>query len=156
MALIRSALDPEKTGFVTYPTFTELCAIRIGERGDDGDGPGSEGNNDAEEEEEEEEEEKVKKRKGKHRKQPKGGRKQGKASGRDIEEVHEGYALFTHGSAGPISLQRLRRVARELRQEVDDTLLADMIDYANGGQGVRQGVGFDDFQEVMRRAGVFA
>ena len=64
------------------------------------------------------------------------------------------YKLFTHNSSGPITISHLRRVARELREEVDDKFLADMINEANGGEGAGKGVGLNDFESVMRRAGV--
>ncbi|KZF26627.1 EF-hand superfamily Ca2+-modulated protein [Xylona heveae TC161] len=71
------------------------------------------------------------------------------------EEVETAFRLFTHGAEGPISLAHLRRVARELREEVSDDVLRDMILEANGGEGVHRGVRLEDFEAVMRRAGVF-
>ena len=65
------------------------------------------------------------------------------------------FKLFTHNSSGPITMSHLRRVARELREEVDDKFLADMINEANGGDGASRGVGLDEFESVMRRAGMF-
>ncbi len=65
------------------------------------------------------------------------------------------YNLFTHNSEGPITLAHLRRVARELREEVADDVLRNMILEANGGEGVTKGVGLEEFENVMRRAGVF-
>ena len=73
-------------------------------------------------------------------------------------EVRAAYTLFTHGGPGPITLSHLRRVAKELREEVPDNVLRDMILEANGGvegTGNTGTVGLEEFEEVMRRAGVF-
>lgn len=42
-----------------------------------------------------------------------------------------------------------------LKEDVDEQLLKDMILEANGGAGVARGVGVDEFDGVMRRAGVW-
>jgi hydroxyacylglutathione hydrolase len=71
--------------------------------------------------------------------------------------------LFTRGGAGGaaaapadvITLAHLRRVAAVLKEDVDEELLKDMILEANGGQGVVRGVGMDEFDGVMRSAGVW-
>ncbi|KAJ4145563.1 hypothetical protein LMH87_004411 [Akanthomyces muscarius] len=73
-------------------------------------------------------------------------------------EVDEAFALFTNhqeGGAGAITLAHLRRVAAVLKEDVDEELLKDMILEANGGAGVARGVRMDEFEEVMRRAGVW-
>ncbi|KAF2126373.1 EF-hand superfamily Ca2+-modulated protein [Dothidotthia symphoricarpi CBS 119687] len=76
----------------------------------------------------------------------------------NAEEVGAAYQLFTHGSAGPITLAHLRRIAKELREDVPDDVLKDMILEANGGvrnQGRDAGgVGLEDFESVMKRAGL--
>jgi hypothetical protein len=77
-------------------------------------------------------------------------------------EVDEAFRLFV-GSAGGggggagevLTLAGLKRVAQALKQDVDEALLRDMILEANGGAGVTKGVTRDDFEEVMRRAGVW-
>ncbi|KAJ5246446.1 hypothetical protein N7468_001429 [Penicillium chermesinum] len=69
-------------------------------------------------------------------------------------EADEAYRLFTRGTSGPISLSMLRRIARELKENVDDELLKDMILEANGGAGVHAGVTLEQFHDVMMRAGV--
>ena len=46
----------------------------------------------------------------------------------------------------------LKRVARELKEDLDDSVLRDMLREANGGG---RGVSIEDFEGVMRRAGVF-
>lgn len=74
-------------------------------------------------------------------------------------EIAHAFSLFTHSTTrSNITLQDLRRVARELREEVDDRVLILMIEEANGAAGresVGRGVGKDEFEGVMRRAGVF-
>lgn len=70
-------------------------------------------------------------------------------------EVEHAFKLFTRGSNGPISLGQLRKVARDLKEAVDDDLLKDMIKEANGGSGVNAGVNVEQFREVMMRAGIF-
>jgi Ca2+-binding EF-hand superfamily protein len=71
-------------------------------------------------------------------------------------EVDSAYQLFTKGAEGPISLNHLRRIARELKEgSVGDDLLKDMIIEANGGAGVSAGVTLEQFHDVMKRAGIF-
>lgn len=69
------------------------------------------------------------------------------------EEVVKAYSLFTKGEEREITLNDLRRVARDLREDVPDAILKDMVREATGG-GLG-GVGMEDFESVMRRAGVF-
>lgn len=68
------------------------------------------------------------------------------------EEVAKAYRLFTKGDERDITINDLRRVARELREDVPDNVLKDMIREATGG-GLG-GVGKEDFEGVMKRAGV--
>lgn len=70
-------------------------------------------------------------------------------------EVEHAYQLFTRGTQGPIQISHLRRVAHDLKDNVDEELLKDMIREANGGHGVNAGVSIEQFKEVMMRAGVF-
>lgn len=70
-------------------------------------------------------------------------------------ELDEAFRLFTNNQEGPITLAHLRRVAAVLKEDVDEELLKDMILEANGGAGVVRGVKMDEFDEVMRRAGVW-
>lgn len=70
-------------------------------------------------------------------------------------EMHEAYRLFTNGHNGPITLAHLRRVAAVLKEDVNDEVLKDMILEANGGAGVAKGVEIDEFDGVMRSAGVW-
>ncbi|KAK1831557.1 Las1-like protein [Podospora conica] len=76
-------------------------------------------------------------------------------------EVDEAFALFAGAGGGGgaqkvITLGQLKRVAALLRAEdVSEEVLRDMILEANGGAGVGKGVGRDEFDGVMRRAGVW-
>ncbi|THC94823.1 hypothetical protein EYZ11_005695 [Aspergillus tanneri] len=71
-------------------------------------------------------------------------------------EVDAAFQLFTRGSDGPITLNHLRRIASELKEDgLGDDLLKDMIIEANGGAGIAAGVTLEQFHEVMTRAGVF-
>lgn len=91
------------------------------------------------------------------------GKGKGKVRGEtDIREIDEAFRLFIGGGGGDdggreevITLGALRRVARELKEEVADSVLRDMILEANGGAGVGKGVRRGEFEGVMRRAGVF-
>ena len=72
-------------------------------------------------------------------------------------EVEDAFRLFTAmgGEEGKITMGCLKRVARELKEDVPDQILRDMLLEANGGSGVGRGVEIKDFEGVMRRAGVF-
>jgi Ca2+-binding EF-hand superfamily protein len=78
-----------------------------------------------------------------------------------IREVDEAFALFTGGdpdedtSGTAITIAHLKRVAATLKEEVSDDMLRDMILEANGGAGVGKGVKKDEFDSVMRKAGVW-
>lgn len=73
------------------------------------------------------------------------------------EEVEMAFRLFARGEGrGRITMADLRRVARELKEDVGEEVLRDMIMEANGGGGVNKGVGVGEFEGVMRRAGVFS
>lgn len=126
---ILSTLDPLNTGFVPFLPFFEYAALAIHSKSEDEE----EGGDDDDEYDEDRR--------------------------ADAGEVFAAYSLFTHGGPGPITLAHLRRVAKELREEVDDEVLKDMILEANGGvsgkkNGDGGGVGFEDFEAVMRRAGI--
>ncbi|RDL39566.1 uncharacterized protein BP5553_03906 [Venustampulla echinocandica] len=72
------------------------------------------------------------------------------------QEVDEAFKLFTSsGGEGKITIATLRSIANALKEDVDDELLRDMIIEANGGAGVGKGVEKAEFEEVMRRAGVW-
>ncbi|PHH52528.1 Centrin-1 [Ceratocystis fimbriata CBS 114723] len=78
-------------------------------------------------------------------------------------ELDEAFALFTNTySAGAgadedgcITIAHLKRVAALLKEDVSDDLLRDMVLEANGGAGVSAGVQKEEFDSVMRRAGVW-
>jgi Ca2+-binding EF-hand superfamily protein len=71
---------------------------------------------------------------------------------RDAAEIRWVYGLFTKGAPGPISAAHLRRVARDIRAEVDDQSLRDMIVLANGNLsgGWKRGVAYNEFEEFVR------
>ncbi|CAL3972061.1 unnamed protein product [Diplocarpon coronariae] len=72
------------------------------------------------------------------------------------KEVDEAFQLFTgSGGEGKITLATLRRVAKLLKEDVDDELMRRMILEANGGAGVAKGVEKDEFEGIMRKAGVW-
>lgn len=48
------------------------------------------------------------------------------------EEVENAFRLFTGGGEGPITLEDLRRIAKELKEEVTEEQLGDMIAEAVG------------------------
>ncbi|ETS76701.1 hypothetical protein PFICI_12088 [Pestalotiopsis fici W106-1] len=79
-------------------------------------------------------------------------------------EVAEAFALFTGSGGGQqqqevgtetLTIAHLRRVAMTLKQDVPEDLLRDMVLEANYGAGVGRGVNRKEFEEVMRRAGVW-
>lgn len=72
-------------------------------------------------------------------------------------ELQQAYNLFTANTAGPITLAHLRRIARLLKEDVSEQVLKDMLVEANGEsrEGWRKGVKIEEFEGVMRRAGVF-
>lgn len=123
-----SILDPDDEGHAPYEPFVAICALKLHARDDDTDET-------------------------------------------HAAEVDEAFRLFVgnnanapsntdndndDGGAGPtLTLGHLKRVAMTLKQDVDDQLLKDMILEANGGAGVGRGVGRAEFEEVMRRAGVW-
>lgn len=128
VAGILSTIDPLRTGFVEFAPFLAYAAIAMHAK--------EAGSDDDEDDEYE-------------------------GEGRDEsnpEEVNAAYRLFTHGAPGPITLAHLRRVAQELREDVADDVLKDMILEANGGvrgQGREVGgVSLEEFASVMKRAGL--
>jgi Ca2+-binding EF-hand superfamily protein len=121
---ILATIDPLNTGFVEFVPFLSYAAIAMHTKED-----GSE--------EDEEDEFRAES---------------------NAEEVSAAYRLFTHGGSGPITVAHLKRVAKELREDVPDDVLKDMILEANGGikgKGSHVGgVSLEEFEEVMRRAGL--
>ncbi|KAF2453641.1 hypothetical protein BDY21DRAFT_355616 [Lineolata rhizophorae] len=135
---ILDALDPAKSGFVTYAHFLELAAIYLNQQERDPEDQSSEEGINS--------------------------RVSSREATRIPREAYEAFELFKHGNRGPITLSHLRKVARELREEISDDILKDMILEANGGvrddntrtRGeVERGVQLEDFVSVMCRAGVF-
>jgi Ca2+-binding EF-hand superfamily protein len=125
MSSILSTIDPLNTGYVEFVPFLSYAAIVIHSKEQGSDEDGEDDEY------------------------------QGESN---AEEVSAAYQLFTHGAPGPITLAHLRRVAKELREDVPDDVLKDMILEANGGvkgQGRDVGgVSLEDFESVMKRAGL--
>ncbi|PSK44211.1 Calmodulin [Elsinoe australis] len=139
MAEILETLDPDSVGMVRFEHFFAVAALKLQTRNED-----EEGDEEMEDEYEDEEEDVGARGKGK------GKARQG---GRMDTEVNTAFKLFTRDESDQITLAHLRRVAKELREDIDDKTLKDMIREANGGG--KAGVGLEEFGEVMRRAGVF-
>lgn len=130
---ILSTIDPLRTGVVEFIPFISYAAIAIHAK-------------DSTSDEDEDDEDPEYDDGGQH------------YSESNAQEVQDAFRLFTHGGAGPITLAHLRRVARELKEDVPDEVLRDMILEANGeAKGKRDeaaGVGIEDFESVMKRAGL--
>ncbi|KAF1970647.1 EF-hand [Bimuria novae-zelandiae CBS 107.79] len=126
-------LDPTESGFAPFENFLSYAAIVFQDTAESG---GDNDDNDDEEEEEEYEED--------------------RNNESNPEEVRAAFRLFTHGGSGPITLAHLRRVAKELKEDVPDDVLKDMIREANGGVKGKDvgGVEEEEFESVLRRAGV--
>ncbi|KUJ22077.1 EF-hand [Mollisia scopiformis] len=72
------------------------------------------------------------------------------------QEVEDAFRLFTAESGEDrITLGTLKRVAKALKEDVDEDVLRDMILEANKGVGVGKGVDKEDFEGIMRKAGVW-
>ncbi|KAG8631221.1 hypothetical protein KVT40_000361 [Elsinoe batatas] len=142
MAEILETLDPEGVGVVGYEHFFAVGVMKVQSRGEEGEDEDDEGNA---YEDEGEEEDVVARGKGR----AKGKGRQGRAEA----EIETAFKLFTRDESEQITLAHLRRVAKELREDIDDKTLKDMIREANGGG--KAGVGKEEFGDVMRRAGVF-
>lgn len=79
------------------------------------------------------------------------------------QEVDEAFRLFTNTGAAQdgsgqqpiLTMAHLKRIAMTLKQDIDESLLKDMILEANSGAGVGKGVKREEFEEVMRRAGAW-
>ncbi|ESZ96080.1 calmodulin [Sclerotinia borealis F-4128] len=84
------------------------------------------------------------------------------------QDVDDAFRLFTDagqrgkkngGEEGDdmekITLASLKRVAKMLKEDVDEDLLVSMLLEANGEEGAAKGVTRDDFEDVMRRAGMW-
>ncbi|QIW95298.1 hypothetical protein AMS68_000816 [Peltaster fructicola] len=68
-------------------------------------------------------------------------------------EVQKAYQLFTKHQDREININDLKRIATELKEDVPDSVLRDMIREATGGE--LDTVSIDHFEDVMKRAGVF-
>lgn len=54
------------------------------------------------------------------------------------EEIEKAFALFTGGEEGPITIEHLRKVAKEIREEATDEDLMDMLREASGRDKVNK------------------
>ncbi|POS83750.1 hypothetical protein EPUL_005184 [Erysiphe pulchra] len=71
-------------------------------------------------------------------------------------EVDEAWGLFVKEGDDRITLASLREVARSIGEDgISDELLRDMVLEANGGNGLAKGVEKREFEDVMRKAGVW-
>ncbi|KAK8231978.1 EF-hand superfamily Ca2+-modulated protein [Phyllosticta capitalensis] len=135
-------LDPAAEGYVPFAAFYGYAAVLVHEREAQGDDEGEEDDGD-----------------GAYEDGGEGGFEGASASRR--REVREAYRLFKGAGKAQtaITVADLKRVARELREDVDDETLCDMVLEANGEArgktGVAKGVTLEEFESVMRRAGVF-
>ena len=72
------------------------------------------------------------------------------------QELDEAFALFAGSAdADVITFSDLRRVSGLLNAEADEQLIKDMILEGNTGAGVSKGVTKEEFDLLMRRAGVW-
>ncbi|KAK7540417.1 EF-hand superfamily Ca2+-modulated protein [Phyllosticta citricarpa] len=135
-------LDPAAEGFVPFVAFYGYAAVLVHEREAQGGG----GDDDDDDDDGEDNYE---------------GDEEGGGGNAKRREVREAYRLFKGAGQpqAPITVADLKRVARELREDVDDDMLWDMVLEANGEArgkaGVAKGVTLEEFEGVMRRAGVF-
>jgi hypothetical protein len=109
-------LDPDGSGYVTYPHFLGVAALQINNKADDEDGDDML---------------------------------------RVEDEVTAAMELFTNGVRRDVTIEDLRRVRGLLREEgVGEDVLRAMVLEANGGKGLKFGVGRGEMEGVMRRCGI--
>ena len=68
-----------------------------------------------------------------------------------IEDVETAFRLYDEEEKGKITFENLKRVAQDVKLDIDDEELKEMIKVAdrnNDGE-----VTFDDFKRVMRKSG---
>ncbi|KAM3079906.1 hypothetical protein ACMFMF_003324 [Clarireedia jacksonii] len=89
---------------------------------------------------------------------------QSRTSDTHKKDVDDAFRLFTQAGqkggvanreGGKITLATLKKVAQLLKEDVEEDLLMSMVLEANGGKGVAKGVERDEFEVVMRRAGMW-
>ncbi|EAA31861.3 hypothetical protein GE21DRAFT_7315 [Neurospora crassa] len=141
-----SILDPEDEGFATYPSFLAICAIKLSSRDRTSEAHMREVDeafalfvgrsaqeiarlhNDRNNDDDDD----------------------------DYGQYEEEEEVDGKEKEEPvITLAHLKRVAAVLKENVSEELLRDMILEANGGAGVGKGVRREEFDRVMRRAGVW-
>jgi Ca2+-binding EF-hand superfamily protein len=74
--------------------------------------------------------------------------------GANRADIDKAFRLFTRGKQGPITVGGLRKIAKDLKFEVTDDELRDMVSEATGDQSSKT-VNRINFENVMRRAGAF-
>ena len=78
-----------------------------------------------------------------------------KMSQRDSkEEIAKAFKLMDGDNDGLITFADLRRVAKELGEQLTDEELGEMIDEASGG-GAGEGVSLQDFERIMKKTSLF-
>jgi len=69
------------------------------------------------------------------------------------DEIKKAFALFDDDQTGSISVRNLRRVARELGEELKDEELQAMIDeFDKNGDGV---IDLDEFMGIMKQSSIY-
>jgi len=69
------------------------------------------------------------------------------------EEIRKAFALFDDDSSGAISLRNLRRVAKELGEQLSDEELQAMIDeFDKNNDGV---IDMDEFMAIMKQTSIY-
>ncbi|KAJ2906640.1 calmodulin [Zalerion maritima] len=164
-----SILDPEDEGFAVYASFLAICALKYHQRTED--------------EDQEEHDREVDEAFSLFLTPPaqnSGLKRHASSSGLSGGDggvgAREGSTSFVRGdswvsnasstaaaaAAGrsgerekSITVANLKRIATILKEDVDEQLLRDMILEANGGVGVGRGVKKEEFEVVMRKAGVW-
>lgn len=153
-----SILDPEDEGFADYSSFVAICALKMHQQAEDQD--------------QEAHEQEVDEAFRLFLTPPASGAPSKGSHGADYSR--EGSSALGGSRGGGdswisnassqagggdrekvITIANLKRIAAILKEDVDDQLLRDMILEANGGAGVGRGVKKDEFEVVMRKAGVW-
>ena len=69
------------------------------------------------------------------------------------DEIKKAFALFDDDQSGTISVRNLRRVARELGEQLGDEELQAMIDeFDKNGDGT---IDLDEFMSIMKQTSIY-